>query len=162
MTPMCLDTTGEQAGWAIAVSTCDGAVSLNYYDVDGADLGGDLPTNWMPCTQGLPGPEWAPTHTTTTYASSINIDMAGAEYVSVPNITGNLTVTATNYSSAREIIARFVETGGSSRTLTWPVGWVWVGSAAPTSIAANKTGKLTLVSFGTSASSVVARWEVQV
>lgn len=161
MTPMCDETTGAQVGWAIAVATCDGEVTLTYYDVDGVVEGTTLPTDWKSCLQGLQGPEWSPTHTTTNYAASIDIDFAGAEFVSIPNITGNLTVTASNYAAAKQIIGRFVETGGSSRTLTWPANWVWVGSAAPASIGANKTAKLTLVSFGITASAVLARWEVQ-
>jgi hypothetical protein len=38
---------------------------------------------------------------------------------------------------------------------------VFVGSAAPASIAANKTGLLELYSYGTTDANVVARWSVQ-
>lgn len=160
MTPMCDDTTFAQVGWAVAVADCAGNVILTYYDTSGVSEGSALPADWRPCVQGEPGPEWTPTHTDVPYAASVNIDFAGPEYISIDDVTGNLTFTGSNYTSARHVRIRVVETGASSRTLTFPGTWVFVGPK-PVTIAANKTGLLDLISFGGSSSSVVANWEVQ-
>lgn len=158
MIPMC-NVSGVIQGWAIAVGDCDGTVTLGYYDEDGAFVDDELPAGWKPCIQGEPGPEWSPTHTDVAYAATVNIDFAAAEYISIDDVTGNLTFTGSNYAAPRHIRVRVVESGGSSRALTFPT-WTFVGTK-PTAIAANKTGLLELISYGSSAASVVARWTVQ-
>jgi len=50
---------------------------------------------------------------------------------------------------------------GSSRTLTWPAGWRWIGGAAPGSLAANKIGWLELLSTTTADTGVLAQWSVE-
>ena len=47
------------------------------------------------------------------------------------------------------------------RNLNWPAGWKFVGSAAPASIAANKTALLQLWAFGVNESDIVARYLVE-
>lgn len=159
MVPMC-NSSGVQQGWAIAVATCDGVVSLEYFDVDGASEGVSLPAGWIPCIQGEPGPEWSPVHTDIPYAASVNVDFQSSEYLSIDDVTGNLEFTGSNYTAAREITIRVVETGGASRVLTFVSAWEFVG-AKPTTIGANKTALLILRCFGNTAASVVADWEVE-
>jgi hypothetical protein len=50
---------------------------------------------------------------------------------------------------------------GSLRTLTFPVGWKFVGGTAPANIAANKSALLTLHGFGTTDADVVAHYLVE-
>jgi hypothetical protein len=160
MQAMCDDVTFDQEGWAIGVADCDGVVTLEYFDVDGVSLGGTLPAGWRTCVQGVPGPTWSPTQETLTFATPTNIDFSNAAWYKTLSINGNLTLTASNYAVATELNIRIVETGASSRTLTFPATWVWV-TTMPTALAANKTALLNLISYGTTEANVVARWWVQ-
>jgi hypothetical protein len=49
----------------------------------------------------------------------------------------------------------------TSRTLTWPSAWRWVGGTAPTSLAANKAAVLELLIYDDFDAAVLARWSVQ-
>lgn len=158
MTPMCDVDTGEQLGWAIAVAACDGDVTLEYFDVDGVSEGGSLPADWKPCIQGVPGAEASFTHTDLAYSGTVDISFTDADYYSIDDVSGNLTLTGSDYGSAREVAIRLVETGGSSRTFTPPSGWKWVGST-PTFIGANETVLIRAISFTAAGSGVVASWE---
>ena len=51
--------------------------------------------------------------------------------------------------------------GGSTRTLSFPAGWRWVGSTAPANLAANKLALLRLECFGTADGDVLARYLVE-
>jgi hypothetical protein len=55
----------------------------------------------------------------------------------------------------------FITCDGSTRTLTFPAGWHFVGAAAPANIAANKRAWLQLRSTGTTDAEVIARWLVE-
>jgi hypothetical protein len=70
-----------------------------------------------------------------------------------------VTFTASNYRAGAIKTVRIIA-GGSSRTLTFPNDWVFVG-AKPASIASGKTGILTVTSFGTTEADCVAAWAVQ-
>lgn len=157
---MCLTTTGAHAGWAIGVADCAGDVTLEYFDEDGVSQGATLPANWKPCVQGVDGPEWAPDFDTLTYAAILNVDFDTSGYITT-SINGPLTLTGSNYAPGREKAMRIVETGGASRSLAFPAAWVFVGSAAPTTLLANRTGLLRLISYTSAADGVVAQWEVQ-
>lgn len=159
MTPMCDTTTGELVGWAIGSTDCDGStISLEYFDEDGVTAGTTLPAGWKPCVQGLDGPVWTPAYSALTYAAIVNIDFAGAEFQEIA-LTGNLELTGSNYVSPSQIKV-ILRADASTRTLTFPAGWVFVGTA-PANIAADKTGVLTLISTGVVEADVVASWEVE-
>lgn len=74
--------------------------------------------------------------------------------------TGALTFTGTSYRAGATKTV-FIQNGAASRTLTFPSEWVFLG-AKPTSIAASKTGVLTVTSLGTTEANAVASWVAQV
>jgi hypothetical protein len=75
-------------------------------------------------------------------------------------LTGNVTFTAILPRGFKR--ATVLVVGDTvSRTLTWPSPWRWVGSAAPASLAANKSAILDLFIFDDNDSSVLARWSAQ-
>lgn len=96
-----------------------------------------------------------------TYAASIALDFSNQK-TRIIELTGNLTLTTTSDTLAPgramsiEIVA-----DGSLRNLTFPGGWKFLGGAAPTDIAAGKTGLLELWSRGTSDADIRARWTVE-
>lgn len=64
------------------------------------------------------------------------------------NMTGDITFTTSNITAGANFDVRLVA-GASSRTVTYPAGWVSFGVALPTTIAAGKVVRLTLSSGGT-------------
>jgi hypothetical protein len=95
------------------------------------------------------------------YASSIQINFALGQYTAQRvSLTGNLTLTGTGYlfGSYRQL---FITSDASTRTLTFPAAWKFIGAAAPANIAASKVGLLQLWSYGTTENEVLARWLVQ-
>lgn len=97
---------------------------------------------------------------TVTYAASIALDFSNAKAFKTVTLTGNVTFTTANLTPGKTVIVRAIGSGGT-RTFTLPAGWVFVGAAAPASVASGKTGVFVLRSFGTADSAVVARYEVQ-
>lgn len=93
-----------------------------------------------------------------SYATSVALNFAINNLQSLA-LTGNVTFTTSNLAAgrAKQVL---IAADTSSRTLSFP-SWVWLGSTAPASIAANKSGILSLLSFGTADSSVCATWTVQ-
>lgn len=159
MTPMC-NASNVQVGWATAVADCDGDVEIEYWNTSGVSQGASLPAGWKPCIQGEVGPEWAPAYDNITYAASVNIDFAAEEYVEI-DLTGPLTLTGSNYNVPKTIYVLLKEVGSASRVLAFPSDWKFLGSVAPTTLASNKRGVLTLHCWGTAATDVTAVWEVQ-
>lgn len=49
----------------------------------------------------------------------------------------------------------------STRTLTFPVGWTWLGSSAPASLAAGDVGYLSITAYGTNDADVIAAWSYE-
>jgi hypothetical protein len=81
-----------------------------------------------------------------------------SKYGSV-TVNGNFEVTIDGgYSVLARYVLRIVG-DGSIRTLTFPSGWKWIG-AAPTALAANATGILSITSWGNAAADVVAAYGV--
>lgn len=62
--------------------------------------------------------------------------------------TGNLTFTTSNRAAGRSFELR-IAAGGSSRTLTWPAGWVAFGAALPTSLGSGKVLRVAISCGGT-------------
>jgi hypothetical protein len=90
---------------------------------------------------------------------TIALDFAESMLATTGTLTGNITFTGTGYAAGRSITIRVVN-GGTLRTLTFPAGWVFV-NAKPANIAANKSGLLSLISFGITEANVIANWAAQ-
>lgn len=103
---------------------------------------------------------WETVTSTTTYSATTDIDLTGSTSLTTITLTGNLTLTTSNRAAGRSKTIRIIG-DGSIRNLTFPAGWVFVGSSAPSSIAANKTAILTITFFGSNDSDCVAAWAVQ-
>ena len=73
---------------------------------------------------------------------------------------GNLSLTTTNLDYGKSLLLR-IAADGSTRTLSFPVGWKFVGAAVPVNIAANKRALLRLECFGTVEASVLAHYLVE-
>lgn len=93
-------------------------------------------------------------------SDSVNLDFSGGTGIGVRTPAGNITFTATNYR-AGSVKTIFITNGASDRNLTFPANWIFLGSK-PTSIAASKTGVLTVTSLGTAEANAVASWVVQI
>ena len=100
-----------------------------------------------------------PTATTLTYAASVVLDFSGADFQTV-TLAGDITFTTSNLAAGRSKTVRIIG-DGSSRNFTFPGGWIFVGAAAPTALAANKTAILTMTRFGTADANVVAAYSAQ-
>lgn len=98
-------------------------------------------------------------HEAIIYAASVNLDFNGVAHKRI-DLTGNLSLTATNMDYGKSFLLR-IAADGSARNLSFPVGWKFVGAAAPASIAANKTALLELKAFGTTDTDVVAQYDVE-
>lgn len=88
---------------------------------------------------------------------SINFQTFGGKRLT---LGGNVTFSATGHLFGAYVVMRIV-CDGTLRTLGWPAGWKWVGSAAPANIAASKTALLRLWCFGTNDAEVVAQYVVE-
>ena len=93
-----------------------------------------------------------------TFAGTTNLNFAGSN-VQTLTVTGSVTFTTSNLSVG-ESIQSIITCDGTPRSFTFPA-WIWLGATAPTGIAANKTGMLSLYSSGTTDSAVLAGWAVQ-
>lgn len=87
---------------------------------------------------------------------TVNLDFSSHPYRTQGALTGNITYTASNYAVGRSVTIRVLN-GSTTRTLTFPSTWVFVGGK-PTSILASKVGVLTVTSFGTTEAMCVAAW----
>ncbi len=97
---------------------------------------------------------------------------AGTSYTVDFNVPDNTITTASqldftataNRSSAstrsRSATVRVSANAGGARALTFNASWVFLGPGAPTTIAANKVGVLSLKSYGTAETDIVAAWAV--
>jgi hypothetical protein len=92
------------------------------------------------------------------YASNIvlNFQSFGSKRIT---LTGNVTFSATGFGFGTYMNLRIL-CDGTARNMSWP-GWKFVGSAAPASIAANKTALLHLWAFGLADTDVIAQYIVE-
>jgi hypothetical protein len=98
-----------------------------------------------------------------SYAATVDLDMAVLTGLfRTISLTGNLTLTTSNRAAGRTVTLRLV-CDGTLRNLTVPAGWVFLGptGSKPSSIAASKTGVLSLSFFGTADTDCIAAWGVQ-
>lgn len=96
--------------------------------------------------------------TLATATGTQNLDFTSQGYLT-HSITGNITYTASNYAAGKSLSVR-ITCDGTQRNLTFPAGWVFVGSK-PTAIAASKIGILSITSFGATEAETVAAYAVQ-
>jgi len=95
-----------------------------------------------------------------TYGATTDLDLSAldGQYRTI-TLTGDLTFTTSNRANGRKAVLRLVP-GASQRTLTFPAGWVFVGTK-PSTLAASKTAVLSLTFFGTADTDCVAAYAVQ-
>ena len=99
------------------------------------------------------------TNATLTYSSTTTIDFA-TQSIQTVTLTGDITFTTTNLAAGRSKTIRII-CDSSTRALTFPGSWVFIGTAAPATAIASKTGVLSLTAFGTADSTVVAAYAAQ-
>ncbi|HMJ89918.1 MAG TPA: hypothetical protein VK530_08885 [Candidatus Acidoferrum sp.] len=75
-------------------------------------------------------------------------------------LTGDVAFSALGFGFGSRLELRIL-CDGTTRNLSWPAGWKFVGAAAPASIAASKTALLQLWAFGLNESDIVARYLVE-
>lgn len=93
-----------------------------------------------------------------TYAASMSIDLGGPAIQEV-TLGGNLTLAARGHSAGQKVDL-IIRADGSTRNLAFDADWVFVGTK-PTTIAASKTGRLTLLTTNNLDTKVVAQYAVQ-
>ncbi len=103
---------------------------------------------------------WQTTTTTTTFAATTNIDMTGTSGMTTLSLTGDVTFTTSNRAAGRGKVVRII-CDATPRNLTFPAGWVFLGSATPTAIAASKTAILSITFWGANDTDAVVAWAVQ-
>jgi len=116
----------------------------------------------------LKSPSASPTFTGVVTADNydINVTTLGSDSIALNfsaetgfytrAAAGTITFTASNYRAGSIKTVRIIP-GASNRTLNFPTNWVFVGPK-PTLSSANKTGILTVTSFGTTEADCVAAW----
>lgn len=115
-------------------------------------------------TAGLLPPSGFAIFDNVTGTYNIDMDILNMKH-RILNLTGNLTLTTSNLYPGRQCVLQ-LKSDATLRNLTFPTGWVFVGGAAPASIAANKRGILELTVYGSfltgfTNSDIIARWSVQ-
>lgn len=93
-------------------------------------------------------------------SGTIDLDMAKLDgtYQTI-SLSGNPTFTTSNRAATREVTIKLIA-GGSSRTLTFP-SWIFVGAAAPTTLASGKVAIFTVTFFDTTDAAAVAAYSAQ-
>jgi hypothetical protein len=94
----------------------------------------------------------------TLAVNSIALDFSAGTGLLTRAASGAISFTASNYRAGAIKTVRIIA-GASTRTLTFPSTWVFVGTK-PADILSGKTGILTVTSFGTTEANCVAAWAV--
>jgi hypothetical protein len=94
-----------------------------------------------------------------TSGTSYTVDMK----VRYSAITTNSQIdfTATSNRAAVRSATILINSSVGSRNFTFNASWIFLGAAAPVSIAANKVGVLSLTAFGAGEANIVAVYSVQ-
>lgn len=98
--------------------------------------------------------------TTEADGNSVVINFAGGTGLVRKTVTGDITVFGQNYRPGSIKTVLMINNGGA-KTLTFPADWTFLGQQ-PASIEADKFGVLSVTSFGSSPSEVIASWIVEV
>lgn len=94
----------------------------------------------------------------TTGTVALDFSTLNGTYQTI-TLTGNPTFTTSNLAAGRTVTL-ILTAGGSSRTLAFPA-WVFVGAAAPTTLASGKVGVFTVTATSTTDASCVATYAAQ-
>ena len=131
-------------GGAGTVLTNDGSGNLSWEQVPGMGLQAESDTAGtvtLDFSQNLP--------TFRTYTIS-----TGVGSIALASAAGTL-------DGGRSISVKILNSSGGTTSLTFPVSWKFLGSAAPGSIANGKTAVLSIAAYGTADSDVVAAYAVE-
>lgn len=144
--------TGATGPGTTIVGTANGVTALNILGVNTISIQPDFrSSNSMGSRRFIS----TPTGATWGYPIS-SVDMTAGDMQTL-NITDNAYIEMTNITAGQILTLRVI-CDGTNRTLSWPGPWVWLGFGAPGSMGAFKTGILTIYSFGTTESNIVASW----
>lgn len=91
-----------------------------------------------------------------TYAASVELDFSTNPDKTIA-LSGDVAFTSANLAAGESISIRIVA-DGSTRNLSFPADWTFLGSAAPASIAAGKVAILSLKAYGSADADVVAAY----
>lgn len=91
-----------------------------------------------------------------SYATPKALDFSAHGFQTI-SLTGDITFTTSNKASGRMLSIKIL-CDGTGRAFTFPAGWIFVGAAAPSGIAASKTAILSLTCFGSNDSDVIAAY----
>lgn len=95
-------------------------------------------------------------------SDAVELNFSGGTGLHTRVVGGNIIITGSGYSpgTIKTLILRNTDVSPVSRTLTFPSGWVFLGTK-PSTLSANKVGVLTITCTGTSEGSCIAGWAVQ-
>lgn len=132
---------------------------LETHPVGTTNVNGIINANWQQLEALATSTGWArAAFASITYAATITPSFIGAK-TQLCALAGNVTVAFANITAGFEQVL-ILTADASTRTITWPVGVVWLGTA-PTSLAAGKTLLVRFNAKGTAASDVFATFDVQ-
>lgn len=92
---------------------------------------------------------------------TVNLDMTALnDTLQSIALSGNITFTTSNRGAGKHVTIKL--SAASTRTLTFPGTWVFIGAAAPASLAAGKTAVLSILGWGSNDSDIVAAYSAQI
>ena len=95
-----------------------------------------------------------------TYGSTVTLDFDTTVKTSQSlTLSGDVTFATSNLANGRMKLLRLLG-GSGAAALTFPAGWTFLHTSAPTSLAAGKKALLCLFSYGTADSDVIASYSV--
>jgi hypothetical protein len=75
--------------------------------------------------------------------------------------TNNISISTSNRAVGRAASAIIKNNTAGAITISCAAGWIFVGAAAPTTLAAGKVAIISLQCIGTTENDVIAAWAVQ-
>lgn len=101
-----------------------------------------------------------PGYSVATHATSFTPDASLGRWQRL-DVTGTTNFQSLNNQAAGQVVTFALVCDGSTRNLSFPAGWVWMGGSEPANIAANKTGLLRLGTMGAADADVIADYVVE-
>lgn len=149
--PMASGPTGGIAGTGVSLADAGGYFAGTNAETVTQEIGASL---------ALKAPATPTVGTALATTGTVNLDFASLNgtYQTI-TLTGNPTFTTSNLAAGRTVTL-ILTAGGSSRTLAFPA-WVFVGAAAPTTLASGKVGVFTVTATSTTDASCVATYAAQ-
>lgn len=127
--------------------------------VDTGTSGANIPTITQADARYAPFTPTVGSSLATTGTINLDFSTLDGTYQSQGSLTGAITYTTSNLTAGRTVTLK-IANGGTLRAFTFPA-WIFVGAAAPASIAASKTAILTITSFSTTDANCIAAYSVQ-